>query len=159
MDLCCFLFRFKAQEKGKHSDTLIMPLRWETQYCFCGTIKTWGHKLYSLINQIMVLSASRNHSKLVYLPARDSAFCPCCSCSSQYRYLFRNILKYFSPSFEPKLLGLLVEWQIWLPRLALKMQSNRLKSDKGKTSWTWERLFQITCFWKPYKRVSFSCSV
>lgn len=57
MHLFCFLFRFKAQEKGKHSGTLIMPLHWETQYCFCGTIKTWGHKLYSLINQIMVLWA------------------------------------------------------------------------------------------------------
>lgn len=50
----CFLFRFKAQGKGKHSDTSIMPLRWGTRYCFCGTIKTWGPRLCSLINQIMV---------------------------------------------------------------------------------------------------------
>ncbi|PKU39726.1 protein fam91a1 [Limosa lapponica baueri] len=44
--------KFKAQVKGKHSGTLIMHLHCETQYCFCDTIKTWGHKLYSLISQI-----------------------------------------------------------------------------------------------------------
>jgi len=55
MHLFCFLFRFKVQVKGRHSGTSIMHLHCETQYCFCGIIKTWGHKLYRLINQITVL--------------------------------------------------------------------------------------------------------